>query len=231
MYHLQRALLAGVSLAIMAVRSMPVCAQNEFVTAGDLICVAPCATQDLFIRSEPYEQAEIISVISKGTEIEILSTSNEEWYEVSICGITGYVSQEYVEPLIVKTIEEGDIYMLAQAISAEAEGCGMEEKILVGKVILNRIESDYRSFSNYTSISEVLSTPNAYPVTWERIQDGLVPSEESLKVARKLLDGSMDELYYDGIYVDTDVLYQTSDEPTWGSVLFKTEYHYYAVPK
>ena len=119
-----------------------------------------------------------------------------------------------------------DAYLLAQMIYCEAGGCDREEMARVGTVILNRVKTDFSDFTNCNTIYEVLIQENQYPETFNKIQNGIVPSEDAIEVSNGLISGEIDS------GLSEDVLWQTGFEPNFKArVIYKNQWHYYSVPK
>lgn len=55
-------------------------------------------TDDLRLRKEPNTDCEVITVLDKGTNLELLGEENG-WAFVDVQGQTGYVSMDYLEEL------------------------------------------------------------------------------------------------------------------------------------
>ncbi len=78
------------------------------------------------LRSEPSTESEELDVLNQGDTLEILDSSNEDWYQVSYTGddgelYTGYVSRALVSAGVTQTatITGGDVELKSEA-SADA---------------------------------------------------------------------------------------------------------------
>ena len=122
-------------------------------------------------------------------------------------------SSMYQEPTKLKGFPEfaDEEYLLAQIIYCEAGSEGADEMRWVGSVLINRARTTYAYFEAYKTIIDVLYQKNGKeysPITIRKVENGIVPSEEALAVAKGLIDGT---LYCEPIYT----LYQCSTNPTW----------------
>lgn len=126
------------------------------------------------------------------------------------------------------TYTSADTYLLAQIIQAEASICSRDEMAKVGKVVLNRVETNYPDFKNCNTIREVLNQPGQYASqTLREIEKGIKPSKNAMEVAEGLVNGTIDSGF------DKNVLWQVGldMEVTWDATVVKTtEWHKYAIP-
>lgn len=175
---------------------------NYFVTVKRANVYFP---MDYIIGYVSYGQCvKLISL--EGTYARILYDGNEAFIKAS-----ELISEEY---------------LLAQLVYAEAGICGELEMAKAGKVALNRVHSDYYEFANVHNLMQVLSQEGQYPTTWKRIQNGIQPSAEAIKIAQELLSNNID------VGFASNVLWQTGFDPiakglnVW--IVDQTEYHYYS---
>ena len=123
-----------------------------------------------------------------------------------------------------KKADEYNQYLLAQIITAETGGEAEDEMAKVGQVVLNRVNSKYWEFKDYNTIYQVLTQKGQYPETYQKIVEGLKPSEKAMEIAKKLLKGEIKS------GLSKDVLWQTGFIPKFNvKVILKTKYHYYSV--
>lgn len=123
----------------------------------------------------------------------------------------------------VENYSDSDVELLAQVMTQEAGGCGIEEMGYAGQVLINRTNI------NGTDFVTELSKDNQYPTTWSLITSGQVTAtEEARTLARQLLSGEVNG--FEGSPVP---------EEDWGKVYFQCErkeghtyffsgYHYYS---
>lgn len=91
-------------------------------------------------------------------------------------------------------ISRGDLYLLAQAIYAEARGESYEGQVAVGAVILNRLQS--RSFPK--SIYGIIYQPRQFDAVYDG-QINMTPNQTAINAAQDALQGwdpSLGALYY-----------------------------------
>lgn len=124
------------------------------------------------------------------------------------------------------TYTSADTYLLAQIIQAEAGICNRDEMAKVGQVVLNRVKTTHEDFDDCNTIREVLYQKGQYhSQTLKNIENGIVPSEEALSVAKGLIKGTEDS------GLSENVLWQTGFVPTWrAKVVCHTKWHYYSEP-
>lgn len=77
--------------------------KKEFVVVGDEELVehvgtrlAVVETQTLRVRKKASEDAEIVTLVGEGEELDVISEKKEDWIKVDTQDGEGYVSQEYV---------------------------------------------------------------------------------------------------------------------------------------
>lgn len=89
-----------------------------------------------------------------------------------------------VEPKTKTTKINGDAYLLAQIINAEAKGEPYNGKVAVGNVVMNRVNSP--NFPNSVE-GVIFQKGQFYPVTSGSIN--AKPSQESINAAKEVLNG------------------------------------------
>ena len=90
-------LTAGLLLAVTM--TTPALAVTGTVASGDTT---------LRVRSEANTAGEVLTKLSDGTQVEVLSTVDSGWYQISYEDITGYVSGDYL------TVDEAEAASLPQ---------------------------------------------------------------------------------------------------------------------
>lgn len=123
----------------------------------------------LKVREEPSTEANVLGILPKGDEVEVLSTGEDGWACIDYEGTDGYVSMEYVT--IEFKIDSGETMeaikereaaeaeakrhvnygaytadadmtmLLAALIQCEAGGESYEGQLAVGAVVMNRVRS------------------------------------------------------------------------------------------
>ena len=83
--HVLRTLAAGLLAAVTM--ASPALAVTCTVNSSD----------GLNIRSEATTNSSVVAVMSNGSTMELLDTSNPYWFQISYNGYTGYVSTEYIK--------------------------------------------------------------------------------------------------------------------------------------
>ncbi len=141
--------------------------------------------------------------------------------KVEKIGLADIVPTEVV--IVQKSDEEyteEEIYLLAQTMSHEAAGEGMNGWVGVGEVIVNRIHSE--DFGN--TISDVIYEQGQFENADEIA--AIIPDEKIIAVARMVLNGSL------RIFNNTDVLYfrnpNGNDTSDWGSYKMYTQINHHA---
>lgn len=61
------------------------------------------ATADINIRSGPGPGYKSVGVVSKGKEVEIIDSSNSNWFKAKYKGITGFIAHKYIIRAVVQT--------------------------------------------------------------------------------------------------------------------------------
>lgn len=91
------------------------------------------------------------------------------------------------EEITAPSYDESDLYWLARIIEAEAGAEGMDGKIAVGNVVLNRVDH-----ANYPDTIYDVIFDTQYGTQFEPTANGTVynaPSQESIEAARRALEG------------------------------------------
>lgn len=123
----------------------------------------------LKVREEPSTEANVLGILPKGDEVEVISSGEDGWACIDYEGVDGYVSMEYVT--IEFKIDAGETMeeikereaaeleakrhvnygqytadadmtlLLAALIQCEAGGESYEGQLAVGAVVMNRVRS------------------------------------------------------------------------------------------
>ncbi len=80
---------------------------------------------------------------------------------------------------------EEDLHLLAKLIEGESGGEPREGKLAVGTVVMNRIKDK----NHPNNIKDVIYQPSQFSVVWLQRWPSIKPSEDSKRVARKVLEG------------------------------------------
>lgn len=179
---------------------------------------ANATTKSVETEVETETEAEIITEVESEIETYVIIEAEKE--------VTTEVETEVeteTEPE-TQVYARSDVYLLAQIVYAEAGGCSKDEMAKTGKVVINRVNTDYWEFAKCKTIEDVLYQKGSYPDTVRKIRNGLVPSQDALEVAKALLNGTIETGLSD------EVFWQTGFKPSWNAtVVLKTEWHYYSV--
>lgn len=142
--------------------------EAEALAASVGVTVAHMDT-GLNVREEPSTEANILGVLPKGDEVEVLSSGEDGWACIDYEGADGYVSMEYVtiefkidagetmEAIKEREAAEAEAkrhvnygqytadadmtLLLAALIQCEAGGESYEGQLAVGAVVMNRVRS------------------------------------------------------------------------------------------
>lgn len=126
-------------------------------------------TEALNIRAEASLEADVLSVMSEGEVLEVITQDENGWVCVDYEGVNGYVLEEYVtidfqidagetmEEIEIREKEEMEakrhvkygeyatdedtLLLLAALIHCEARGESYEGQVAVGAVVMNRVRS------------------------------------------------------------------------------------------
>lgn len=179
------------------------------------VTTAPEETTISFVEETTTEVVE-----EKTTEIETTTEVEETTKEVVTVAATPNLRAE-----AGRKYSDADVYLLAQILYCEAGGVSRAEMARVGKVVLNRVNTDYHEFANCNTINQVLRQPGQYPETVAKIDNGIKPSQDALEVAEGLLSGTIQVSE-----LSEDVLWQTGFVPDWQvRVVYQSGCHYYSV--
>ena len=153
-------------------------ASNEYLLFGEEAMalandvgkmLAVVDAEALNIRAEASLEADVLSVMSEGEVMEVISKDEEGWVCVDFEGTNGYVLEEYVtidfkidagetmEEIKIREEEEKEakrhvkygeyatdedtLLLLAALIHCEARGESYEGQVAVGAVVMNRVRS------------------------------------------------------------------------------------------
>jgi spore germination cell wall hydrolase CwlJ-like protein len=129
---------------------------------------------------------------------------------------TGYTAEQIrnakidVLDITEKKISYSDLKMLSKVIHIEAGSSWLSDewKLMVGEVLLNRVESPHYP----DTLEECIKQPRQYYGNNSEYFNNLIPDKRNVKIAARLLSGER-------IINDTSVVYQA--EFTQGSGIYK----------
>lgn len=142
------------------------------------------------MREGPGTDYAIIRKADTYTVVTMLAESGD-WYYVSIEGVEGFISKEFVKigalttPKPTQRYSDDDIYMAAQMIYLEAKGGTYEEFQAIATVLANRIAS--RSYPS--TIEDNIFAPGQFTVADDR--DWFLskkPSKAAIRAANSILN-------------------------------------------
>lgn len=155
---------------------------NQLIFLATLVVVLLYAGIYIYMTADAREIIDDTTTTSVTTTIQESTTETTTEIFTSTSSITEY---QTTEVKTVPTTINGDVYLLAQLIQAEADDeCSDEHKLWVGQVALNRIK--HPGFEN--TLKDVIYEPGQYPSA-ESGAINNIPSHRSLTAAKTLLDG------------------------------------------
>ena len=115
--HLPKQLTAKLAAALIAVTTVIV--PGFAANMGTVV-----TTDGLNVRSEANTDSSILTTLSYGTQVDVISTSGDgTWHQVSYNGITGYVSGDYLqvtEKKIYGQVTEGPLNIRSGPSTSDA---------------------------------------------------------------------------------------------------------------
>lgn len=161
------------------------------------------------VRAQSNTSSKILTTLSIGDKVTVLSKPNNDWYEISFNGGKGYISSQYLsdtkvekpkqtaqtaakpaQPTTIQssstisyTDEEFD--MLCYVLQGEVGNCSEASKIAVANVIINRVKSP--AFPN--SLSGVLTSGNQFTAISGYYNKTTVPNQNTIDCAKRALGG------------------------------------------
>lgn len=170
------------------------------------------------VRTSPDENAEIVGVFEKNTEVKVLDQKEDGWSTIWFDSLenTMYVKSEYLaDEYIVQTYTDAELEMLARVICGEARDCDDTEQLYVASVVMNRV--NHPEFPN--DLRSVIFQKGQYACTW----DGnyyKTPTDRNWANARFILEN--------GSILPGNVVFQSGGKQGRG-VYTKTRWHYYCM--
>lgn len=149
------------------------------------------------------------SLVEESAEIIEEESTEEESSVMEIFGTEVPKTMLSAESNFSKFDNQTDIYLLAQIIYFEAGNCPKMDMYATGCVVLNRARTSFASFGNTSTINQVLRHPGQYgSETIRKVNAGYKPSDDAIKVAKKLIKEEIPCL-------DEAVLFQAGSVPSY----------------
>lgn len=189
-------------------------AQFEEVKNNVIECSYKYTTTVVNIRKEPNMESEILDQSEVNTRFEVVAEI-DGWSMITTEDGYAFMKSDWFvdEPVQVASYSAEDLEILTRLLTGECHTYPDEEQILVGSVVLNRVNSTY--YPN--SIKGVVFQKGQYACTW----DGnyyRTPTDRNRANAKWLLEN--------GSVLPENVVYQSGGRQGSG-VYLKTDYHYY----
>lgn len=201
-------------------------ASNEYLLFGEEAealandvgtMLAVIDTEALYIRAQASLEADVLSIMSEGEVLEVISEDENGWVCVDYEGTNGYVLAEYVdiefkidagetmEEIKVRedaereakrhvkygeyATDEDTLMLLAALIHCEARGESYEGQVAVGAVVMNRVRSSAYPDSIYGVIyASGQFTPAMNGKVDKVLESGNI-NESCIKAAEEALSG------------------------------------------
>ena len=173
------------------------------------------ANQDgINIYKEPSTGAVVLDQAFLNTSFEVLGEYGD-WSMITTEAGHAYIETKYLSGIEIRrpSYSEEDLYILAHVICGEAQNCPDDEQLLVGSVVLNRV--NHGRFPN--TIKGVVFAPGQYSCT----RDGNYyrdPTARNWANAKWLLEN--------GSILPGNVVWQSGGRQGRGEYL-RTRYHSY----
>lgn len=186
---------------------------EEVQEYADEFCIKYTTTV-VNIRKEPSLDAEILGQSEVNTRFEVVSEL-DGWAMITTADGYAYMKSDWFVDKPVQTLSytDEDLEILTHLLTGECHTYPDEEQLLVGSVVLNRVNSPYYP----DSIRGVVFQRNQYAC----VRDGNYyrePTERNRANAKWLLEN--------GSVLPEDVVYQSGGKQGSG-IYLKTDYHYY----
>ena len=119
----------------------------------------------LRVRSEASTAGEVLTKLDNGVQVEVLSTVDSGWYQISYEEITGYVSGEYL------TVDE------AEAASLPQERAPVYERITADSLNIRSAPGTDQEKVGKLSAGRIVETLEELEDGWYRIEEGYISAE------------------------------------------------------
>lgn len=135
----------------------------------------------LRVRCEASTEADVLTKLNHGTQVEVLSSAQNGWYQISYRDITGYVSSDY---LVVETSEEAVSAAAAPSpttVAAETPAVTVYDEIKYGKVTASSLNVRSGAGTDYDKVDS-LAMGKVVELTgecdgWYQIESGYISAE------------------------------------------------------
>ena len=119
----------------------------------------------LRVRSEASTAGEVLTKLDNGVQVEVLSTVDSGWYQISYEEITGYVSCEYL------TVDE------AEAASLPQERAPVYVRITADSLNIRSAPGTDQEKVGKLSAGRIVETLEELEDGWYRIEEGYISAE------------------------------------------------------
>lgn len=119
----------------------------------------------LRVRSEASTAGEVLTKLDNGVQVEVLSTVDSGWYQISYEDITGYVSGEYL------TVDE------AEAASLPQERAPVYVRITADSLNIRSAPGTDQEKVGKLSAGRIVETLEELEDGWYRIEEGYISAE------------------------------------------------------
>ena len=119
----------------------------------------------LRVRSEASTAGEVLTKLDNGVQVEVLSTVDSGWYQISYEEITGYVSGEYL------TVDE------AEAASLPQERAPVYVRITADSLNIRSAPGTDQEKVGKLSAGRIVETLEELEDGWYRIEEGYISAE------------------------------------------------------
>lgn len=197
------------------------CASDSNLTAQfkaaknhEMECYYKYTTTVVNIRKEPSLDAEILGQSEINTRFEVVAEI-DGWSMITTEDGYAFMKSDWFvdEPIEVASYTDEDLEILTRLLTGECHTYPDNEQLLVGSVVLNRVNSPY-----YPNTIEAVAFQKGQ---YACVRDGnyyRVPTERNRANAKWLLEN--------GSILPANVVYQSGGKQGSG-VYLKTDYHYY----
>ena len=143
--------------------------------------VVDSGTSPLRVRSEASTQADVLTKLNSGTQVEVLSSVENGWYQISYRDVTGFVSSDYLKVDTSAGAVSAAAAPSPAAVSAEAPTVTVYEEIKYGKVTASSLNVRSGAGTDYDKIDS-LSMGKIVELTgecdgWYQIENGYISAE------------------------------------------------------
>ena len=135
----------------------------------------------LRVRCEASTEADVLTKLNHGTQVEVLSSAQNGWYQIAYQDVTGFVSSDY---LVVETSEDAVSAAAAPspaAVAAQAPTVTVYEEPKYGKVTASSLNVRSGAGTDYDKVAS-LSSGKIVTLTgecdgWYQVENGYISAE------------------------------------------------------